>query len=70
MKKSIWRRSLVSGLLILVGQGVITLGQAHGTPQFVPMLYVQVGALLVGFAELLRRQKSDPVVGEGEESPD
>jgi hypothetical protein len=59
--KTIFQRSLISGLFILVGQSIGTLATVWGTDQFVPVLMIQSGAILVGVGELLRRQKQDPV---------
>jgi hypothetical protein len=59
--KTIFQRSLISGLFILVGQSIGTLATVWGTDQFVPVLMIQSGAVLVGVGELLRRQKQDPV---------
>lgn len=59
--KTVLERSLVSGMFILVGQAIATLAQVSGTPQFQGVLWTQVGAVLVGVGELIRRQRSDPV---------
>ena len=67
--KSIFQRSLVSGLFILVGQSVGTLATGWGTVQFAPVLFIQVGAVLVGIGELIRRQKMDPVTAPPEDPP-
>ena len=67
--KSIFQRSLVSGLFILVGQSVGTLATVWGTVQFAPVLFIQVGAVLVGIGELIRRQKMDPVTAPPEDPP-
>ncbi len=54
-------RSIISGLLILIGQAIATLASVHNTDQFVPVLWIQIGAVVVGLGELIRRQASDPV---------
>jgi len=55
------QRSIVSGLFILVGQAVGTLATVWHTPQFSTVLFIQVGSVLVGIGELIRRQKMNPV---------
>lgn len=59
--KTIFQRSLISGLFILIGQSIGTLATVWGTEQFIPVLMIQTGAVLVGIGELIRRQKQDPV---------
>lgn len=59
--KTIFQRSLISGLFILVGQAIGTLATVWGTEQFTPVLFIQVGSVLVGVGELIRRQRQDPV---------
>ena len=56
-----WSRSLVSGLFLLVLQAAATLVETWGTPVFYGVLRTQCAALLLGIAELVRRQVRDPV---------
>lgn len=62
VSKSPAQRSIVSAILIFVGQAIPVLAEAHGTEAFWTVLWVQVGAFAAMLGEWFRRQAQDPAV--------
>jgi len=55
------QRSIISGILIMLGESAVTLVEVWGTEQFPVVAAAKVGAILVFIGEIIRRQKTDPV---------
>ena len=55
------QRSIISGILIMIGESAVTLVEVWGTPQFPTVAAAKIGAILVFIGEIIRRQVKDPV---------
>lgn len=62
VSKSPAQRSIVSAILIFLGQAVPVLAEAHGTEAWKTVLWTQVGAFVLMLGEWFRRQAQDPAV--------
>lgn len=55
------QRSIISGILIMLGESAVTVVEVWGTPQFPTVAAAKIGAILIFIGEIIRRQKADPV---------
>lgn len=58
--KTATERSLFGGVLILLGDAIATAAVAWGTPDFWPIVLVQLGGVLAGVGLLVERQRRAP----------
>ncbi len=54
-------RSIIGGVLIMLGESAVTLVEVWNTEQFPVVAAAKIGAILMMIGEVMRRQKMDPV---------